>query len=456
MNANSGADKDPASGPPEIEAELVREPRMTPGGPASLGGEPTPAGRTAGRPGPNRLILLTATAAIGLAIVGGGYWAIRQLLSRGAAPGIDSAESQNAEHAASPPIAYGAPAEASNELTPLVAAAPDDGDALSAVAEPGVTARPQAHTEPLAGGVGAPGPVGDPSLSSDPASSAKAADPLAALEAEAEAFAADQSNGVAPLAADPPASTAGPPTEAERSMAGELETLRARFETEMSRLTAELGAERARAEAQGQEITALRDVLASLNAQAQLPQTVEPPQAGAAQQRPVDISSTKATLVLFALTRAVESGAPYKIELSRAEALAPSAPAIDRLRIDASEGAPTLAELKARFPDEARKALAADAGKSGGALGRFAAGVADLVSIMPAGPVTGARPAAVLSRVEAALSSDNVEAAAQELKALQGPALTSMNAFISDAERLTAARASLSELTAYLIESASG
>jgi Meckel syndrome type 1 protein len=436
------------SDPPEIEVELVKEPAS---GPAETQAPATPAKKkTAG-------VRLAVSAGALLAILAAGYFGVTQFL-----------KSRNGDRAVSP-VAE-APSEAA---APAVEAAADPSPAASAASPPPaeIAAMPPAS------------PVAQP---------ANSGDALERLQAEADAAAAREASGLspavpAPLPAaptegpeadvsatapvpqpteDPPvepiegiAAASAPPPSAPASadtgaLAGELAALRASFEAETRRLADALAAETARAETQGAEIAALRAELAQRPAAAPAPLVeAEPPPKPLAS---ADGSAAVPSLVLLALARAVERGGPYKVELARAERLAPGAPAIQKLRIDADEGAPTLPALKARFPAAARAALAADAGKAGGLWGRFSAGAAELVSVRPAGPTAGARPAAVLSRMEAALIADDAARMLAEAKALQGPAREALAPLLDDAARFAGAQDALAELNAQLIERSGG
>lgn len=457
MTAETEAEKKTEPGsPPEVDAELVSEPALDPPS-AALSGPRVP------RKG--SIVPLAAAGAVVLAIAGGGYWALRtltpqdgaKLSSDGAAPtAAGEAPAAMETPTADVPSAVTAPESTSGALPSSSPAGsgptPDDGDALTP-SPSGVAKEPAGLSSESAAGVSAPASAEAQTNAAETTAAppqTAAADPLAQLQSAADALAADEANGLAAPAtvAEAATTTAADPSQ---NVAGEVQALRALFESETKRLSDELAAERARADAQTQEIATLRANLASIDAAAPEPEAI----AEAVPTSPAG-SATKAVLTLLALTRAVESGTGFKTELARAEALAPGAPALEPLRIDAAEGLPTLAGLKDRFPAEARNALAASAGANDGLLGRFAAGVAEMVSVRPAGPVKGARTGAVLSRAEAALAGDDLEGALAELGGLQGPARESMAAFVADAGRLVSARKSLADLNLWFIENASG
>lgn len=308
------------------------------------------------------------------------------------------------------------------------------------------------------------------------------AEGLARLEAEAEARAAEETTGALPPApgwrnpamepqagdgatgdptipmasvASPEAalSTPAPANGQAAKLAAELQSLRASLETESARLSAELKAERDRAAAQAEEIAILRQSLANQQA----PVAQAPPETPPAKISNVgETQSAKATLALLALMRAIDEGAPFKAELARVEALSPDPTIIDRLRPIAGEGAPTLARLKAGFPAVARDAIAADVkARSKGPWGALSAGFSRLVSVRPSKPTPGAKPAAVISRMEAELGADDMRGLVEESGALQGAARDAFAVYMAEAERYVATRSALAALTASLIDEAS-
>jgi hypothetical protein len=452
--------------PPEVEAELVEPARATTAGPEP-GASQAPVKK-------RRLWPIGVAAVATMAVAGAGYYAVTSFLKgKGdAAPGAPEPHAatglaETADEAPAPivlpvpdPVAPDAALTGAAEVVPSAGdRVPTSAPSAAATVDRGAPAASAAPISPD------PGAAPDSAPSEAPAGEAApepavAIDPLAELQAEAERLAAREAEGAAAGAAlvlaPPPETGAAGAGAAPADVIAELKALRALFETETSRLATELAAERSRAAAQADEIAALRAGLAVMErAQAASAEPATPEVAARGQTAP-RVGGERATLIVMALARAIETGKPYKVELARAEALAPDAPAIARLRVDAADGVPTLAALKARFPADLRRALAADAGKGGGVMGRFSAGVAELVSVRPAGPVKGAGAGAVLSRAEAALAADDVDGALGELKALQGPARDAMAAFVAEAQRLSSARASLADLNAFLIDAASG
>ena len=127
-----------------------------------------------------------------------------------------------------------------------------------------------------------------------------------------------------------------------------------------------------------------------------------------------------ASLALVGLQRAFDNGEPFEDQLALLTRLAPEVQGVESLRASAREGAPTLAALKADFASAVREALAASGHEGGnGLVGR----VQKLISVRPATPQPGDRPAAVISRAEAALEADNLLSTVEELAALSdGPA----------------------------------
>jgi len=155
-----------------------------------------------------------------------------------------------------------------------------------------------------------------------------------------------------------------------------------------------------------------------------------------------------AGLALLSLQRAVDEGTPYADELSVIERLAPEAGTLTALRASANQGTPTLASLKIQFAPAVRNALAAtDGKKASGILGRFQ----KLISVRPATPQQGDRPAAVISRAEAKLEKDELSAAVQELSALSGGAAEAFSDWMSQAQQRIDASSAIEALNDALL-----
>jgi hypothetical protein len=149
-----------------------------------------------------------------------------------------------------------------------------------------------------------------------------------------------------------------------------------------------------------------------------------------------------AELALVNLVRASADG-PFDAELKTFAALMPDAPEAKDLASIAPHGAPPQAELAARFPDVAAKALAAE--KSAAAQGWLAllwANIANVVVVRHVGEAKGASSEAILARASARLSVGDLAGAVTETETLKGATRASAQAWIAHARaRLTIARA---------------
>lgn len=140
-------------------------------------------------------------------------------------------------------------------------------------------------------------------------------------------------------------------------------------------------------------------------------------------------------LALGDLSRAAAGSGPFSNELMAAMATVPDQSLFDAFRPHAEEGAPVAAQLIARFAEAARQALASE--RSDAAENVFAQlwnSFTGLISIRRIGDVEGNDSTARLARAEAALGRDDLAAAANEVRGLQGAAAQSMSAWLEDAE----------------------
>lgn len=136
-----------------------------------------------------------------------------------------------------------------------------------------------------------------------------------------------------------------------------------------------------------------------------------------------DSRASAAAIAFVNLERAAASGGPYADELDNFARLKPESALANRLRASAAHGAPTLAQLKTDFDATARAALAAAAReRATGWLSGVLARLPQLISIRPARPQAGSKPAQVVSRAEGALGREDLAAAVSELGVLQGAA----------------------------------
>jgi len=145
-----------------------------------------------------------------------------------------------------------------------------------------------------------------------------------------------------------------------------------------------------------------------------------------------------AGLALANLVRASAAG-PFPSDLKTFQTLMPEAREADALIAIAPHGAPAEADLAARFPDVAAKALAAErAGSAKTWLERLWASLANVVVIRRIGDAKGPGSEAVLARAGLHLKAGDLAGAVAEMRALKGPAATSAQSWLADAQaRLT-------------------
>lgn len=145
-----------------------------------------------------------------------------------------------------------------------------------------------------------------------------------------------------------------------------------------------------------------------------------------------------ARAALSRVLSALDSGAPYRVALTDFSA-ATGAAAPGALETYADDGVTSLASLQNRFPDAARKALAAarnGAETEGNKLTSFFKAQLGARSVTPQ---EGASADAVLSRAEAALRAGRVTDALAELASLTDPAKAEFAGWIAQAEARQAA-----------------
>lgn len=144
------------------------------------------------------------------------------------------------------------------------------------------------------------------------------------------------------------------------------------------------------------------------------------------------------------LAAVLENGGQFTSELASAEALLGENEAVSALKPLARRGVASQERLQAAF-DEAADAVLSTTSRpeeGEGILTRLMGSAQSLVKVRPAGPVEGDTPAAILSRMEAAISDGNYQAALDEQAQLPQEgrdASSGLAALISDrieAERL--------------------
>lgn len=122
--------------------------------------------------------------------------------------------------------------------------------------------------------------------------------------------------------------------------------------------------------------------------------------------------ATPIALVGQAVARAVTDGRPYASDLAALKALGAEPDAIAKLSPLAEQGAPTAAALRDRWNAVQGDVLSTvRPSEPGSALERFAANARNLVQVRRVGAVQGDDPAALVSQIDAALASGDVQGA---------------------------------------------
>ncbi len=125
-------------------------------------------------------------------------------------------------------------------------------------------------------------------------------------------------------------------------------------------------------------------------------------------------------IAVVALRRAVDEGAPFTTDLDLASALGLPADDVAALKPYADKGVPTKAALASEFPKvgDAIVSTTTKANLNAGWIQRLIAGARSLVTVRPTGPVAGSDPAAVVSRMQAAVEAGDLKKALSERDAL--------------------------------------
>ena len=171
----------------------------------------------------------------------------------------------------------------------------------------------------------------------------------------------------------------------------------------------------------------------------------------AAQTRAEQIEADAAAAAEMAMRRAalaqvsaaLESGAPFADVLVDV----PNVP--EALAAVAEQGVPTLAGLRAEFPDAARDALrnAQSIPADASATERIAAFLRQQTNARSLSAREGDDPDAVLSRAEATLKDGDLASTLEELSVLPESAIASLSGWIAQAETRVAATAAVQSLT---------
>lgn len=121
-----------------------------------------------------------------------------------------------------------------------------------------------------------------------------------------------------------------------------------------------------------------------------------------------------------ALKAAADRGGPFAAELQTFAAVAPEDPAVAPLQALSDDGVPTRSQLADRFPPVAEKIVEATrpAEQDQGIAGRLISSAMSVVKVRRTGEVEGDTPDAVVSRIENALRSGDLQAAASQWETL--------------------------------------
>jgi len=156
----------------------------------------------------------------------------------------------------------------------------------------------------------------------------------------------------------------------------------------------------------------------------------------------VAMKRAAAALAVINLVRA-NSGGPFEVELKTVEALMPDASELKDLAPIARLGAPTQADLVARFPEVAAAALAAESSaRAQGLWARLWANITNVVVVRRIGEAKGTGSEAILARAGQRLSTGDLPGAVAQAETLKGAARASARDWIVQAKaRLTIMRA---------------
>lgn len=221
-------------------------------------------------------------------------------------------------------------------------------------------------------------------------------------------------------------------------ISNDLASIKDAFQAETQSLSRALAQERVTSQQHAAEIADLKDRLAKIEAGAAAP--------GGGRQ-------AAASLALISLQRVAASGAPYKTELDiLARLLDPGAPAVERIRAFQDEGAPTIAHLKDRFGETARRALAAESSANAQTpAGSIGARIQSLVSVRPASPRAGTSARAAISRAEDHMDRQALAPAVREVEGLSGAAGEAFAAWLADARARLTLDAAIDEINGALL-----
>jgi hypothetical protein len=239
--------------------------------------------------------------------------------------------------------------------------------------------------------------------------SASAPADTALLEAVQDRL-AQLEESVAETAAGAPSNEAGARLAARlTALAGEIEALKRAAPPDLSGLESGLAELRREIGALSSEVENLpqADRIASIEARL-----------GKMSEQAEKAAALGPAVAADALAAAADAGRPFTSELAALQALGVEAE-VAALQPYAATGLPTLAAIRARFETEvAGLDLSAPVADEAGALDRLLESARGLVEVRPAHPTEGADPAAVVTRIRAALAADDLRTALAEWNTL--------------------------------------
>ena len=181
-------------------------------------------------------------------------------------------------------------------------------------------------------------------------------------------------------------------------------------------------------ENQGKEIQSINDQLAKLTAKTDQIEANAQKLADAAQEvrdiRDTQLDEEQTRLrknTADALQAAHMDGQDVSPFLTPARSMVSSTDAIDELQKLAENGIATNQDLISGFRVKLRSILGAAGKESDGLVGKFLSNAMTLVTVKPAGPVDGDNPAAIASRIDAALGAGQFGDALKEWETLPQP-----------------------------------
>jgi hypothetical protein len=150
-----------------------------------------------------------------------------------------------------------------------------------------------------------------------------------------------------------------------------------------------------------------------------------------------------------ALAAAIETGRPFTSELTALESLGVDPDKLAPLKPDAEAGLPTLAAIRARFEAEIEGVdLATQLPEETGAIDRLLQSARGLVDVRPVQPTEGTDPAAIVTRIRAALAAGDLKTALSEWSTLPDDIKTETAGWAKLAETRAAADDLVAELRA--------